>query len=217
MQEKNVNSRQTTKAHHVTSWREELVDETLQRQPADGPVFFVRQARIVQREDVSRQGVVCDLHDHIVVDSDETEQVIQSTNRWFSILCPEIRVAASTGGKSRILRLFVGPAQDFKCRQPIARASFCCSKKVRKLHLFSTEVAFMRSKFHLRAHLTAKDLTQPIFVCADMADSQDFPHFHCCDRKSRAECAQSFAPWQQAAIEIMRRDLSYYCLLALHI
>jgi len=25
----------------------------------------------------------------------------------------------------------------------------------------------------------------------------------CCDRKSRAACAQSFAPWQQAAVEIM--------------
>ena len=39
----------------------------------------------------------------------------------------------------------------------------------------------------------------------------------CCDRKSRAACAQSFALWQQATIEIMRRNLSYYCLLALHI
>ena len=37
---------------------------------------------------------------------------------------------------------------------------------------------------------------------------------HWCDRKSRAACAQSFAPWQQATIEIMRRNLSYYCLLA---
>jgi len=26
---------------------------------------------------------------------------------------------------------------------------------------------------------------------------------YCCDRKSRAACAQSFAPWQQATIEIM--------------
>ena len=30
----------------------------------------------------------------------------------------------------------------------------------------------------------------------------------CCNRKSRAACAQSFAPWQQATIEIMRRNLS---------
>jgi len=30
----------------------------------------------------------------------------------------------------------------------------------------------------------------------------------CCDRKSRAACAQSFAPWQQATIEITRRDHS---------
>jgi len=27
--------------------------------------------------------------------------------------------------------------------------------------------------------------------------------FHCCDRKSRAACARSFTPWQQATIEIM--------------
>ena len=30
----------------------------------------------------------------------------------------------------------------------------------------------------------------------------------CCDRKSRAACAQSFAPWQQATIEITRLDHS---------
>jgi len=33
-------------------------------------------------------------------------------------------------------------------------------------------------------------------------------HSCCCDRKSRAACAQSFAPWQQATIEITRRDQS---------
>ena len=31
---------------------------------------------------------------------------------------------------------------------------------------------------------------------------------YCCDRKSRAACAQSFAPWQQATKEITRRDHS---------
>jgi len=30
-----------------------------------------------------------------------------------------------------------------------------------------------------------------------------------------AACAQCFAPWQQATIKIMRRNLSYYCLLTL--
>jgi len=39
----------------------------------------------------------------------------------------------------------------------------------------------------------------------------------CCDRKSRAAYAQSFAPWQQATTEIMCRNLSYYCLLAFRI
>ena len=65
--------------------------------------------------------------------------------------------------------------------------------------------------------------------------------WYCCDRKSRASCTQSFAPWPQATIVIMlaislrvhwslcsivrmltsaeltRRNLSYCCLLALHI
>jgi len=36
----------------------------------------------------------------------------------------------------------------------------------------------------------------------------------CWDRKSRGACAQSFAPWQQATIEMMRRNISYYCLFA---
>jgi len=36
----------------------------------------------------------------------------------------------------------------------------------------------------------------------------------CCNQKCRAGYAQSFAPWQQATIEIMRHNLSYYCLLA---
>jgi len=27
--------------------------------------------------------------------------------------------------------------------------------------------------------------------------------WHCCNQKSRAACAQSFAPWQQATIEIV--------------
>jgi len=35
----------------------------------------------------------------------------------------------------------------------ITRVSFCCSKKVRKLHLFSTKVAFMRSKKGRKLHL----------------------------------------------------------------
>jgi len=44
----------------------------------------------------------------------------------------------------------------------MSRASFCCSNKARKLHLFSAKVAFMRCKLHLCAHLTVKDLKQLI-------------------------------------------------------
>jgi len=42
--------------------------------------------------------------------------------------------------------------------------------------------------------------------------------FGCCDRKSRAAYAQSFAPWQQATIEITRRDHSIVaCSRHIHI
>ena len=40
----------------------------------------------------------------------------------------------------------------------------------------------------------------------------------CCDRKCRAACAQSFATWQQATIEITRRDQSIIaCSRHIHI
>jgi len=46
-----------------------------------------------------------------------------------------------------------------------------------------------------------------------MATPQD-----CCDRKSRAAYAQSFAPWHQATIEISQRDHSIIaCLRQTHI
>ena len=41
---------------------------------------------------------------------------------------------------------------------------------------------------------------------------------YCCDRKFRAACAQSCAPWQQATIEITRRDHSVIaCSRHIHI
>jgi len=42
------------------------------------------------------------------------------------------------------------------------------------LHLFSTKVVFTRSKLYLCAHLTAKDLTQPIFVLRGLGQKQRF-------------------------------------------
>jgi len=56
-----------------------------------------------------------------------------------------------------------------------------------------------------------------IFLCLKIIFFRWKPNSHfghrqknwrCCDRKSRAACAQSFAPWQQATIEINRRDHS---------
>jgi len=78
-----------------------------------------------------------------------------------------------------------------------------------------------------------------IFILLKILPTIGFLRLQCCDRKSQAACAQSFAPWQQATIEIMlaislrvrllrsivhtsisaefpRWNLSYYCLLALH-
>ena len=55
----------------------------------------------------------------------------------------------------------------------------------------------------LEVHITKNIFKKAMHICC-----------YCCDRKSRAACAQSFAPWQKATIEIMRRNLSYRCLLA---
>jgi len=78
-------------------------------------------------------------------------------------------------------------------------------------HNVTREVATTSPPFYNEPHLShvlfvkaAPGTTFHILVTAPF----------CCDRKSRATYAQSFAPWQQATIEIMRRDLPYYCLLA---
>jgi len=39
---------------------------------------------------------------------------------------------------------------------------------------------------------------------------------YCCDRKSRAACSQSFALWQQATIEFMRRN-HYIIVCSCHV
>jgi len=53
-------------------------------------------------------------------------------------------------------------------------------------------------------------MTKSFVVC-------EISQIHVLRSEIRAACAQSFASWQQATIEIMRCNLSYYCLLALHI
>jgi len=40
--------------------------------------------------------------------------------------------------------------------------------------------------------------------------------YYCCDRKSRAECARSIASWQQATMEIMRRNFSLIIACSRH-
>jgi len=48
----------------------------------------------------------------------------------------------------------------------------------------------------------------PVLVKIILSVSENYPKVYCCDRKSRAACAQSFAPWQQATIEVTWRDHS---------
>ena len=56
-------------AHHVAGTGEVVVEQTLQGHPADGPVLVVPQTVVVHGEQVPRQGVVRDLHLHVVVDA----------------------------------------------------------------------------------------------------------------------------------------------------
>jgi len=86
------------------------------------------------------------------------------------------------GHKSRILN---------DATKMITRASFCCSNKARKLHSFSAKVAFMRCKLHLCAHLTVKDLKQPILHAkiekvakSNMQKSKKLQKVACKNRKS---------------------------------
>ena len=93
----------------------------------------------------------------------------------------------------------------------------------------------------VHTHMAQTQVSKYLTFCCNLTCSANSTKYYCCDRKSRVVCAQSFAPWQQATIEIMlaislcvrlslrsivhtlispelpRRNLSYYCLLALHI
>ena len=97
------------------------------------------------------------------------------------------------------------------------------------LHVKTTDTVLAIAKFtgtpHEKIYGTStvqSKLRKPTDHCHDsqpclFSQERRFALLHCCDRKSRAACAQCFAPRQQATTEIMRRNLSYYCLLALHI
>ena len=78
----------------------------------------------------------------------------------------------------------------------ISRESFCCSNKARKLHLFSAKVAFMRCKLHLCAHLTVKDLKQPILH----AKIENVAKSNMQNRKSCKSCMQKSKKLQKVAI-----------------
>jgi len=89
----------------------------------------------------------------------------------------------------------------------IIRASFCCSNKARKLHLFSAKVAFMRCKLHLCAHLTVKDLKQPILHAkiekvakTNMQKSKKLQKLHAKIEKVAKSCMQKSKKLQKVAI-----------------
>jgi len=61
-----------------------------------------------------------------------------------------------------------------------------------------------------RAQLSSYEVAEFIALKSSLMSLRNQWFFQCCDRKSRVACGQSFAPWQQATIEFMRRNLSYF-------
>jgi len=103
---------------------------------------------------------------------------------------------------SSCLLLDAWPVSSF-----ISRASFCCSNKARKLHLFSAKVAFMRCKLHLCAHLTVKDLKQPILHAkiekvakSNMQKSKKLRKLHAKIENVAKSCMQKSKKLQKVAI-----------------
>jgi len=61
-----------------------------------------------------------------------------------------------------------------------------------------------------RAQLAWYEVAKIIAFKSSLMSFRNQWFFQCCDRKSRVACAQSFAPWQQATIEFMRCNLTYF-------
>ena len=82
-------------------------------------------------------------------------------------------------------------------------------RTARRLHDKLTFLFELRRVTKPNLRLAAQQL-QPICCCHHLGSKIDTTF--CCDRKSRAACAQSFAPWQQATIEIMLTiSLTFAC------
>lgn len=73
------------RSHHVAGAGEVVVEQALQGHPAHWPVLVVPQAMVVHGEQVSGQGVVCDLHLHAVVNAVE-----RFATRHINIMRPPI-------------------------------------------------------------------------------------------------------------------------------
>jgi len=61
-----------------------------------------------------------------------------------------------------------------------------------------------------RALLASYEVAEIIALKSSLMSLRNQWFFQCCDPKSRVACGQGFAPRQQATIEFMRRNLSYY-------
>jgi len=61
-----------------------------------------------------------------------------------------------------------------------------------------------------RAQLASYEVAEFIALKSSLMSLRNQWFFQCCDRKSRVVGGQSFAPWQQATIEFMRHNLSYF-------
>ena len=79
---------------------------------------------------------------------------------------------------------------------PFATTYLCQSE-------FSTPLSKMRYRNRLNAQADMSIVISNIVPRFKKVISKKQEQNSYCDRKSRAACAQSFAPWQQATIEIM--------------
>lgn len=63
-------------SHHVTCAGEVVVEQALECHPADGTVLIIAQAMVIHGEQVSSEGIVCNLHLHVVINTVGEEETL---------------------------------------------------------------------------------------------------------------------------------------------
>lgn len=56
-------------SHHVTRTGEVVVEQAFQGHPADRAVLIIAQTVVVHRKQIPSEGIVCNLHLHVVVNA----------------------------------------------------------------------------------------------------------------------------------------------------